>query len=731
MAEETYSQTYRGFKIYYYRSRGAFGTPLFPGLYADEATIKGRIDLYLEAAIAQPEPEQREIFVAEYRDCDIYYYPAKDRYGTPCVPLVFDSLLKIRYEIDKLREAEKEGPPIPPEEPEKPPEEPEKPPEEPTFELPALPWYAAWLKPVLDFMGALTESVVNFFAPIFDPIKDVASNIIGLPGTLVKGLVDSVGSMLSGARDTGAALAVDTVSQIAEGTPAWMLALQDQLEKLYAPVMKGYAEAGDIATYEHSPLSGEEALKALEDMKGKVLATAIINFGVHALVEAGSLGQFEFMKDLDTMVMSKFGLDRLVQLATFMPLQKAVLVPAEYELNTRYPYAIPTYADLINMVVKEVIDLKRFKAEMLKLGFRDEWAQYIWDAHFKPPDWTDLRSAYYRGAISIDELMSLKVLVDLDPRYDVVWDNLIEQIPPYSELVNELVKEVIDQPTFTKYMKWYGFNEAWAKRIWDAHFIPPALGDLLTAWRRGLIPESRLDDLMILVDLDPRFKDIFDTRKYVDPSIRTGRYMYETGAIDRARLTEIVKREGYAPADVEPIVEFLTTFQEREFRTSYLRALATGTIYGAYTEDELRKEVKAAGYSDAVADWMLKIAGVREKTTSARKRAPGPKLLTEGNLKRAYIQDYITEDVLRTELMTRGYPIGDVDILVRLLTEEKVTEQAGGEKLALSQSELLNAMRYNEMSEDAVRIELQLRGLTPEETDVLIRTKRKQWGTSE
>jgi hypothetical protein len=728
MAEETYSQTYRGFKIYYYRSRDAFGTPLFPGLYADEATIKERIDLYYEAAIPQPEPEKREIYVAEYRDCDIYYYPAKDKYGTPCVPLVFDSLLKIRYEIDKLREAEKEAPPTPPEEPVKPPEEPPKPPEEPTFELPALPWYAAWLKPVLEFIGALAESIVNFFAPIFDPIKDVASNIIGLPSKLVDDFVKGVGSMLGSARDTGAGIAVDTISQVAEGTPAWMTTLSDELEKIYSPILKGYAEAADVATYEHSVLEGEEAVKALEDMKGKVLATAIINFGLHALVESGSLGQFEFMKELDTMVTSKFGMDRLIERATMLPLEKAVLIPAEYEYNKRYPVSIPTYTDLITMVVKEVIKLDRFKAEMLKLGFKEEWAQYIWDAHFKPPDWTDLRSAYYRGAITPEQLMSFKVLVDLDPRYDVVWDNLIEQIPPYSELVNELVKEVIDRPTFTKYMKWYGFDEAWAKRIWDAHFIPPAQGDLLTAWRRGLITEDRLDSLMVLVDLDPRFKDIFDTRKYIDPGIRTGRYMFEAGAIDRDRVKQIVQREGYAPDDVEPIVEFLTTFQEREFRTSYLRALATGTIYGAYTEEELRKEVKAAGYSDAVADWMLKIAEVREKTSGARKKAPGPKLLTEGNLKRAYVMDYITEDVLRTELGVRGYPVGDVDILVRLLTEEKVTEQAGGQKLALSQSELLNAMRYNEMSEDQVRIELQLRGLTPEETDVLIRTKRKQWG---
>ncbi|GAH75050.1 unnamed protein product, partial [marine sediment metagenome] len=262
----------------------------------------------------------------------------------------------------------------------------------------------------------------------------------------------------------------------------------------------------------------------------------------------------------------------------------------------------------------------RFKAEMLKLGFRPEWSQFIWDAHFRPPSWEQLVTAYHRGAISEDELMTLKVLVDLDPRYDVVWDNLIEQIPAYSELVNELVKEVIDMDEFLKYMKWYGFDEKWAKRIWDAHFLPPALGDIITAWRRGIIDEKRVDDLMILVDLDPRFKEIFDTRKYIDPTITLARYMFETGAIGEDRVREIVARQGYLPEDVDPITEFIIRFQERRFRTYYLRALATGAVYGAYTGEEVLEEVTAVGYRKEVGEWMLKTAEARKKTTEARRK---------------------------------------------------------------------------------------------------------------
>jgi len=474
-------------------------------------------------------------------------------------------------------------------------------------------------------------------------------------------------------------------------------------------------------------LVGPRAVAALEDMKTKLYAAAIVNFGLHTVIEAGTLGQIEFMKDLEPMVLSKLGYSEIIQQANMIPIQKAVIEPAIQEWASRHPHAIPGAGDLINMVVKEKISLERFSAEMLKLGFKTEWSRLIWDAHFTPPDWTQLLNAYWRGAITREQLEKYKVLVDLDPAYDVVWDAMIEVVPPMTELINQRVKEVIDQPTFYKYMGYYGVDKVWADRIWDAHFIPPALGDLLLAWRRGVIDEGQLDELMVLVDLDPRFKDIFDTRKYIDPSLTLARFMYETGAINIDRLHELVLREGYTPDDAEAVTVALTRFQERRFRTSYLLAMATGVQYGAYTETELTKAVTDAGYSEAVAGWMLKLGEAKRASALARKKAPGPKLLSLGDLKRAYLQDKITEDQLTLDLQTRQYEVQDIDILVALLNDEKVTDAAGGKKIALSQSELLNAWRYGHMTEDQVRIELALRGLDQGEIDILIATKRTQW----
>lgn len=524
-------------------------------------------------------------------------------------------------------------------------EEPEEPiviitPPVPFIEVGGLPWYASWLKPIIDYIGVLTESVVNFFEPVFKPIGEIAKGIATIPANIVGAFSEQIGRIIQKSVNKGTDVAVQSVAEAVAESPDWVKDMRSQIDVIQGALVEGYSEALNPETYEKSPLGGEAAVEALQTMKSKLVTMAILNFGLHALVESGSLGQLEFMKDLDSIVVSKFGMNALIERATMLPIEKAVLIPAEQEWFKRHPNLIPAYTDLINMVVKEKITIDEFKGEMLKQGF----------------------------------------------------------------------------------------NPSWSQLIWDAHFIAPSLGDLLTAWRRKLITDERLDELMILVDLDPFYKEIFDTRKYVDPTLRMGRYMYEAGSIDDERLTDIVLRQGYTEEDTLPIVDYLSTFQERGFRTSYLRALATGSVYGAYSEEELRAEVAEAGLSDEVADWMLKTAEVRRRTSIARKKTPAAKLLTLGNIKQGYIEDDISEDDLRTRLAIMGYESGDIDILINQLRRSKVTTVAGGRKLALSQSELLNAWKYKEVEEDFVRTELQMRGLSTLEVEILLATKKKQWG---
>lgn len=755
--EERYAETYRGCEIYYYPESEVYGSSCVPKLRANLASLKSRIDTVKEEVEEEVEKEEeieREPkpvptpFVCPYCGAAFATYAALARHMEICPskPVEIEAPVTLEFKCpwctaefatEPELVAHMEVCPWKPPEPlpedlvdeeieEEVPEEEEV----EVFEVPALPWYASWLKPIIEYIGLLSESVVNFFAPIFEPIGTIAANMIALPGNMVEGFVDSVGTMIGKGRDRGVRIAVDTVSEVAEGTPEWMKALQDNLEKLTTPILDQYLEAVDVSTYEKSEFTGEKAVETLNKMRIGVMGGAIANFVLHAVVESGSFGQFEFMRDLDPIVIDKLGLSALAERATMLPLEKSVLLPAEYEFNFRHPTVIPSPTDLIQMVIKEVIPLDEFKVMLRRQGFNEEWSQRIWDAHFIPPNFVQILQAYYRGVISREQLNALKILVDLDPRYNEIWDSLIEVIPPYSELTNMLVKEVIDLEEYTKYLQWHGYDPEWSKKIWDAHFIPPTLGDILTAWRRGLIDEARVDELMILVDLDPRFKEIFDTRKFVDPSITAARYMFEVQAIDAEGVKDIIDRAGYLETDAVAMTDFITRFQERRFQRRYLTALEMGVVKGAYTPEELTAEVLEAGYTEGVAEWMIKTSEVRKRIVGTPTVTPKARILTLGDLKKAYLRDTIDEDVFRRELGVRGYEIGDVDVLVELLSEDKIEAKEGRKIIALSTTQMLNAFRYEVISEDEVRIMLQARGLDTAEVETLLETKKRQWGVS-
>jgi len=686
--------------------------------------VKRWIDSILGPVLEEAPPEETQTYqvahderIATYHGCIIYLKTTAGLYWTPCVPTLLSSYPSIRRAIEELKGV------APPER-----EEPEPVITVELVEAPALPFYAAWLAPIVEYLGALTANVVNYATTKMAPLKDGILALVTLPADIIAALNEGLPGLFQKTRNKGADIVTSTLKEVVHGTEPWMEDMQASL----AEVQSGSFDVLNKALADGAEAAGDgdlaASVEALEALKARILQVCIANFTLHAAVEAGTLGQMEFMKDLDPLVISKFGLDQIVSRATLLPIEKAVLTPAEQAYNRAYPNVIPAASELIGMVVKEVIPLDRFKAEMLKLGFREEWSQAIWDAHYIPPDYTQIRDALYRGIVTREQYDNLKVLVDLDPRFDLIWDGLLEQVPPLSELVNQRVKEVLDQATFTRYVGYYGLSPEWAERIWAAHFIPPTLGDLLTAWRRKIIDTTRLDELMVIVDLDPRFKDIFDTRRYVDPSVTQARFMFETGAIDEARVHEIVLRNGYNDQDAADITHWIISFQERRFRTSYLQALATGATYDAYTEDEVLEAVTGAGYTPDVSEWLIKAAEAREATRAARLKAPSPKLLSLGDLKKAYMQDLLTEDEYRRDLLVKGYETGEVELLVTLLNVEKVTVEAGGKKIALSQAELLNAWRYNQVTEDYVRIELGLRGLSEDEINILIETKKVQWG---
>lgn len=305
------------------------------------------------------------------------------------------------------------------------------------------------------------------------------------------------------------------------------------------------------------------------------------------------------------------------------------------------------------------------------------------------------------------------------------------EIPNTQDLINMVVKEKMSIVDFKQYMLKRGFNESWSQLIWDAHFKAPDLDDILTAWRRGVIDETRVDELMILIDLDPKFKPIFDTRKYQDPPLMITRLMFETGAINADDVPKYVHRLGYAPEFESAIVEFILHFQERRYKTRYITQLMTALALDKITEEEVKVAVSDVGFTEATAEVIIKTALLRRKTYVKTSESAAEKALTLGELKKAYVEDVISESDLRAAMTLRSYSLADINIVISLLNKDKIVESEGRRVVVLTIAEMVNAWRYSVIDEDTLRTNLLGRGLDLNEIDILINTKKKSWGLTE
>lgn len=444
-----------------------------------------------------------------------------------------------------------------------------------------------------------------------------------------------------------------------------------------------------------------------------------------------------------------FGLQSKTNTLLDIAFQKGLYKPVEQFWNKMYQPEYPSTNELINMVVKEKITVKDFQEIMTYHGFSNYWTGKMWDAHFIPPNYENIKEAYWRGNITDEEIDDYLKRVDLDPYYnDKIWKNLLEEIPPYTDLINMRVKEVIPQEMFTKGLAAHGFKGNWASYLWDAHFTPPSFIDFLTAFRRKesvTIPHAdgttetyqfgqdttqditKIKELAILADYDPRYWDFFNTRTYNDPTARQARWAYESGDLNKDEVYDVILRTGLKPEDAKWFTKMQTSFQERPFITRYLNGLMTAYIKKAITADELRARVTAIPRNVELADWIIKIADLQTETSKAQVETTREKLLSVSELKNMFARGIINETDFRTKLQLLGYETLDIQLIVDLITQTIDEKEGGAKKASLSTTEYFNAYKYKLMDEDNLRTNLLLRGLTMDEANLLIETKKAMW----
>lgn len=503
-----------------------------------------------------------------------------------------------------------------------------------------LPFPFDWAEPIVNGFIALISGrgfikidIIGGIQDLFEPIVSFFSNPIGI-------ITAKLNELFGQSSQEGNLLATEITDGFKHSVPERATALGKNLMDLAGFFSLPVDRLAELRDQINSGIAITDPIGTMNTFSTEMFQFTKLLFQYHGITESLSLGQFEYMGDLDDMVIQPTGAYDIYKKFNTLPFEKTVLKQAEYHYNTLY----------------------------------------------------------------------------------------MPEIPDTNELINEVVKEVIPLGEFTRLMKNKGFNEVHSQRIWDAHFIAPSLGQLLTHYRRGRINAERLVELQILVDLDPRYNPVWLDQWYNDPSPRQGRWMFEDGSINYNRLRDIVVRAGLLPQDVDAFTSMLAKFQERPFKRSYIDQLGRGYRYDIYSADELRTSVTDAGYSEGVANWIIQEEDVRRKIEDSKEVTVKEKILSLGELKKGYLKDFLNEDELRTRLLLMNYDTSDVDLLITILNDDKVISGQATRKIALSVGEILQAWKQDVITEDDLIQRLLLRGMDLSEVNTLIETKRRQWG---
>jgi hypothetical protein len=421
------------------------------------------------------------------------------------------------------------------------------------------------------------------------------------------------------------------------GTETWHSDLSATLKPVGDKAVKDMLDAVDVSKYAHSPITPEEAVTAATAIAGGIVGTSIAIWLAHAAAEAASLGQYEAVKDLDTVVLSKLGLSALGARILSVPIERGLIVNSEYFYNSLFrPELLPLNV-LETEYLRNEIDEEFHDLQLKYRGYTDEKIKKIKEAYTRRPSPAEYMSMRAEGTIT-----------------------------------------AVD---YHKRMAEHGFSEFWADKLYDEYLREPSMRELATLYRRGKISRDAFVNMYEVARLDRKYErldsetgaagtgslDAWKELIYNDPSWRQLNVMATSGKLTDAQIDELLTAMGTRPEYMAVLTEVLKelpgTTQRRQVLTLEARLVALGRLDEAtYNTDAV--ELKVA---PQISEMILRVERTRLKTGA---EAP-IRQESLGNLNTWYMSDIIDADTYRSMAKDLTYPDDIIDNQLAYLDKKK------------------------------------------------------------
>lgn len=158
---------------------------------------------------------------------------------------------------------------------------------------------------------------------------------------------------------------------------------------------------------------------------------------------------------------------------------------------------------------------------------------------------------------------------------------------------------------FGDWMERQGFSTEWAQRFWASHWNLPSITLGYEMLHRGIISRADLELLIKAQDISPYWRDKLIDISY-NPLTRVDvRRMYGLGVLDRDDVKRSYLDLGYNNENAELMTEFTIRYESDADREATKSDILGGFKDGMLSAGECEEWLRAIGYTDDVASYLV------------------------------------------------------------------------------------------------------------------------------
>jgi hypothetical protein len=274
---------------------------------------------------------------------------------------------------------------------------------------------------------------------------------------------------------------------------------------------------------------------------------------------------------------------------------------------------------------------------------------------------------------------------------------------------------LIDDNTFYEHLAALGYSDDKIEAIKKALIDDLIGGKVARLLRKGIIKEEDVLNKLKGLGVPEDLANLVIDSMYNVPSDSVIVKLFKAGKIDRETALRLLRMNGYKREWAEWILE-----ASKEERVEKDKDLSKSEVmrlrrYGIIDDDTFTTFMKALGYDETEADYLLKLT----KATIPTQDPPKPKTLTKDNILRAFELGVIREDEARKMLKALRYDDTSINILIEL-SKIRMNKEPEELKRDLTKGDILRALRLGLITREQADAYLTALGYDEKERAILI-----------